>query len=151
MQRAGAVKKAGTWPASAARDRVTLAAEDRHRRRLMLVTEGGTQFLLDLPQPVALRHGDGLVLDDGSIIAVAGAPERLAEIEPGAHTSLVQLAWHLGNRHTEIEIVGNRLRIRSDHVLEAMVRGFGAKVRLVEAPFDPETANAGAPQNRGEI
>jgi urease accessory protein len=150
MKRAGAVKPAGTWPASAARDRVTLAAEDRHRRRLMLVAEGGTQFLLDLPQPVALRHGDGIVLDDGSIIAVAGAPERLAEIEPGGHASLAQLAWHLGNRHTEIEIVGNRLRIRSDHVLEAMVRGFGAKVRLVEVPFDPETANADARQNRGE-
>jgi len=138
MKRAGAVKKAGSWPASTARDRVVLAAEDRHRRRLMLVAEGGTRFLLDLPQPIALRHGDGLVLDDGSIVAVAGAPERLAEIEPGRLASLAHLAWHLGNRHTEIEIAGDRLRIRSDHVLEEMVRGFGAKVRFVEAPFDPE-------------
>jgi urease accessory protein len=122
---------------------VTLAAEDRHRRRLMLVAEGGTQFVLDLAQPVALRHGDGLVLDDGSIVAVAGAPERLAEIEPEGHASLVHLAWHLGNRHTEIEIVGNRLRIRSDHVLEDMVRGFGAKVSIIEAPFDPEGTPSG--------
>jgi urease accessory protein len=139
MQRASLVKPVGTWPSNACVDRVLLGADDRNRRRLQLTGEGGMQFLLDLPQPTALRHGDGLVLDDGTIVAVAGMLEQLSEIDP-AQAGLALLAWHLGNRHTEIQIVGGRLRIRRDHVLEAMVRRFGATVTAVEAPFDPESA-----------
>jgi urease accessory protein len=138
MKRAFAVKPAGTWRA-AALDQVVLSADDRHRRRVVLTGENGTQFLLDLPRPVALRHGDGLVLDDGTIVAVAGEPEPLSEIDPRTAGSLVRLAWHLGNRHTEIQIVDGRLRIRCDHVLEDMVRSFGASVTAVVAAFDPLT------------
>jgi urease accessory protein len=143
MRRASAVKPAGTWAASTSIGRVLLDADHRNRRRAVLTAENGTQFLLDLPQPIALRQGDGLVLDDGAIVAVAGEPERLSEIDPGAHESLVHLAWHLGNRHTEIQIVGGRLRIRRDHVLEAMVRSFGATVTTLEASFDPEPSAHG--------
>jgi urease accessory protein len=59
---------------------------------------------------------------------------------------LIRLAWHLGNRHTDVQIAGDRLRIRRDHVLEEMVAGLGAKVTAVDAPFDPEP---GAP--RGHV
>jgi len=142
MKRASAVKPVGTWLAGEACDRVILAADDRHRRRVMLVGERGTQFLLDLPQAVALRDGDGLVLSDGTIVSVSGEAELLSEIDPGRNCGLALLAWHLGNRHTEIQILNNRLRIRRDHVLEDMVRSFGAKVAFVEAPFDPESVSA---------
>jgi urease accessory protein len=50
----------------------------------------------------------------------------------------MRLAWHLGNRHTEVQFIGERLRIRRDHVLEEMLRGLGAELTLLEAPFDPE-------------
>ena len=96
---------------------------------------------------MALRHGDGLVLDDGAMVAVAGAPERLSEIRPG-QAGLVHLAWHLGNRHTEIQIVGDSLRIRRDHVLEAMARSFGATVIALEAPFDPENGSDGTTRSQ---
>ena len=126
---------------ASARDRVVLDADDRHRRRIVLTSEQGTQVLLDFPQPVALRDGDGLVLDDGSIVAIAGAPEPLIEIEaPGAFET-VRLAWHLGNRHTDVQIVGGKVRIRRDHVLEDMLRGLGAKLTPLEAAFDPEPAS----------
>jgi urease accessory protein len=143
MRRASAVKPAGTWAANTSIGRVLLDADHRNRRRAVLTAENGAQFLLDLPQPIALRHGDGLVLDDGAIVTVVGEPERLSEIDPGAHGGIVHLAWHLGNRHTEIQIVGGRLRIRRDHVLEAMVRSFGATVTTLEAPFDPEASAHG--------
>jgi urease accessory protein len=136
MKRACAVKPAGTWRAVAF-DRVVLGADDRHRRRVVLTAERGTQFLLDLPRPVALRHGDGLVLDDGTIVAVAGEQEPLSEIDPGMAGSIVRLAWHLGNRHAEMQIAEGRLRIRCDHVLEDMVRSFGASVTPIAAPFEP--------------
>jgi urease accessory protein len=63
---------------------------------------------------------------------------------------LTQLAWHLGNRHTDVQIVGDRLRIRRDHVLEEMVLGLGAAVMPVDAPFDPEPASAHDHEHRHE-
>jgi urease accessory protein len=119
-------------------DRVTLASEDRHRRRLVMTGEAGTRFLLDLPQAAMLRDGDGLVLDDGSIVRVVGKPELLVEIAAPNEAARLRIAWHIGNRHVEVQVVGDRLRIRRDHVLEAMLIGLGATLSPIEAPFDPE-------------
>ena len=119
-------------------DRVVLDADERHRRRITLTGERGTRFLLDLPQATALRDGDGLVLDDGSIVRVVGKPEPLVEIEASDAAARLRIAWHIGNRHVEVQVVGDRLRIRRDHVLEVMLRGLGATLTPIEAPFDPE-------------
>ena len=79
--------------------------------------------------PIALRDGDGLVLEDGAIVRVAGKPEPLVEIAAASPHELARLAWHIGNRHTDLQVVGDRLRIRRDHVLEDMLRGLGARSR----------------------
>jgi urease accessory protein len=142
MHRVISIKHPDEWNAADAVDRVVLDADDRHRRRIVLTGEKGTEILLDFEKPVSLRDGDGLVLDDGSIVLVAGAPEPLVEICAHGLDS-VRLAWHLGNRHTDVQIVGEHIRIRRDHVLEDMLRGLGAHLILLEAPFDPEP---GAPQ-----
>jgi len=138
MRRASEIKTAGTWNAAAAVDHVVLDADERHRRRIALTGEGGTAFLLDLPHATALRDGDGLVLEDGAIVRVAGKPEPLVEIAAASPHDLARLAWHIGNRHTDVQVVGDRLRIRRDHVLEDMLRGLGAHLTPIEAPFDPE-------------
>jgi urease accessory protein len=119
-------------------DRVVLGADERHRRRIVLTAERGTQFLLDLPQATVLRDGDGLVLEDGSIVRVAGKREPLVEITATSPHQLARLAWHIGNRHIDVEIIGERMRIRRDHVLEDMLRRLGAQLLPVEAPFEPE-------------
>ena len=138
MRRASVVRTAGTWNTANAIDRVVLDAGDRHRRRVTLTGEGGTAFLLDLPHAAALRDGDGLVLDDGAIVRVTGKPEPLVEITAASAHDLARLAWHIGNRHTDMQVMGDTLRIRRDHVLEDMLRGLGARMRALEAPFDPE-------------
>jgi urease accessory protein len=138
MRRASEIRTAGSWNAASAIDRVVLDAAERHRRRIVLTGERGTEFLLDLPHAAALRDGDGLVLEDGAIVRVAGKPEPLVEVSaPSAH-ALARLAWHIGNRHTDLQVVGDTLRIRRDHVLEDMLRGLGARLTPIEAPFDPE-------------
>jgi urease accessory protein len=138
MRRASAVRTAGTWNTANAIDRVVLDAGDRNRRRVTLTGEGGTAFLLDLPHAAALRDGDGLVLEDGAIVRVTGKPEPLVEITAASAHDLARLAWHIGNRHTDMQVMGDTLRIRRDHVLEDMLRGLGARMRALEAPFDPE-------------
>jgi urease accessory protein len=142
MKRGWAVRRSGFWDAASAVDAVVLDAGDRHRRRIRLTGQRGTDFLLDLDEAVALRDGDGIMLDDGGIVLVTGQAEPLAELTVSTPLALVRLAWHLGNRHTDVQIAGDRLRIRRDHVLEEMVAGLGARVAAIEAPFDPEPAAA---------
>jgi urease accessory protein len=98
----------------------------------------GLEFLLDLENAVALRGGDALLLEDGRLIEVIAAPEPLIEIRGVDPLHLVRLAWHLGNRHLPTQIMTKGLRIRRDHVIEAMVKGLGARIIEIEAPFDPE-------------
>jgi urease accessory protein len=120
------------------RDQVLIDFDRRFRRRFVLRTERGEDVLLDLPQAVRLRDGDGLCLEDGSVVRVRARPEALLEIGAADHAHLMRIAWHLGNRHLPVQFVGDRIRIRSDHVIADMVAGLGGQVREVEAPFDPE-------------
>ena len=134
------IADAGTWDRARAVDRVVLDAADRVRRRIVLSTEKGQRLLLDFPEPMMLRDGDGLVLDDGSVVVVAGEKEALLEISAKAPLDLLRLAWHIGNRHTDAQFTANGFCIRRDHVLEEMVKGLGAAIKEIDAPFDPEPA-----------
>jgi urease accessory protein len=151
MRRAIAVRSRGDWPADAAVDTVTLAFLDRHRRRIRLLADSGQTFLLDLPQARHLLDGDGLELDGGGYLGVRAAREPVFEIEATDRAALLRIAWHLGNRHLPLQIAGERLRIRADHVIADMVTGLGGQIVPLEAPFDPEFgAYAGAPHHNAD-
>ncbi len=137
MIRAETVIAGGDWNGTPA-DTVVLDYDDRHRRRITMEGVGGLNFLLDLPEAVALRTGDALKLEDGRLVEILGASEPLAEIRAESPEHLLRLAWHLGNRHLPVQVAGQKLRIRRDHVIEAMVQGLGGQVRAIEAAFDPE-------------
>ena len=137
MIRASQIRAHHRWTDAPA-DTVVLGFDDRHRRRMAMTGTRGLEFLLDLENAVVLRGGDALVLDDGRLIEVVAAPEPLIEIRGNDPHHLVRVAWHLGNRHLPTQIMDKALRIRRDHVIEAMLRGLGARVIEIEAPFDPE-------------
>jgi len=137
MIRATQVLGQHRWTQSAA-DTVVLDFDDRHRRRMAMTGTRGLEFLLDLENAVALRGGDALLLEDGRLIEVVAAAEPLLEIRGADPLHLVRVAWHLGNRHLPTQIMPKGLRIRRDHVIEAMVKGLGARIIEIEAPFDPE-------------
>jgi urease accessory protein len=120
MIRATQVRGQCRWDEQPA-DTVVLDFDDRHRRRMAMTGTRGLEFLLDLENAVALRGGDALVLEDGRLVEVVAAPEPLVEIRGSDPQHLVRVAWHLG-----------------DHVIEAMVKGLGARLIEIEAPFDPE-------------
>jgi len=138
MRRALSYAAPGDWPAETAADGVTLDFDARHRRRIRLTTDDGAHLLLDLPKAVAMAEGGGLRCDDGGWLAVHAAAEPLLDISCPDPRALARIAWHLGNRHLPAEIRDDGIRIRPDHVIEDMLRGLGAAVRPVDAPFQPE-------------
>ena len=138
MLRAVAVRSTGDWRDQPADDQVSIDFDRRHRRRIMLTTLAGEELLLDLPQAIRLRDGDGLELEDGRVVRVVAQPEKLLEIHAHGPAELVRIAWHLGNRHLPVQLLGDRIRIRADHVIADMVQGLGGHAHAVEAPFDPE-------------
>ncbi len=144
MTRATTVLPSGEWDGAGAIDRVVLDYDHRCRRRIALTTEGGRDVLVDLPHATVLRDGDGLGVEDGGVIAVAAAPEPLAEVTCPDAIALARIAWHLGNRHLPVAIEDGRIRLRRDHVIEDMLAKMGAAVAHVEAPFDPEGGAYGA-------
>ena len=135
--RAQRVFPAGSWDAAREVDRVLADYDHRHRRRIVLRTERGEELLLDLPQAARLHDGDGLETECG-IVRVCARAEPLLEIHAHDAGKLARIAWHLGNRHLPAQFAGTRIRIRADHVIEEMLRGLGAHLAHVEAPFDPE-------------
>lgn len=137
MRRATRIDEAGSWSGPTA-DSVVLDWDARHRRRRAMTGRSGLAFLLDLPEARIIRDGDALRLEDGARVLVIAAPEPLMEVTGQDQGHLLRLAWHLGNRHLPTELLGDRLRVRHDHVIAEMLRGLGATVQDVEAPFNPE-------------
>ena len=115
-------------------DLVVLSYDERFLRRKRLVTVHDEGFLVDLAETTSLNHGDCLVLDDGRLIEVIAAEEPVVAVTG----DLPRLAWHIGNRHTPCQIEADRLLIRQDHVLEAMLRQLGATLTRSLEPFTPE-------------
>ncbi|NGY03147.1 urease accessory protein UreE [Solimonas terrae] len=150
MNHAHAILPAGTWPLASAADRIALDYDARHRRRFRYTADAGTEFLLDLPRAAVIHDGDGLRLDDGRIVLVVAAPEALIEVTATSPAALVRLAWHIGNRHLPAQLSDDRILIREDHVIVAMLHGLGATTRAVSAAFTPESgAYAGAHAHGG--
>jgi urease accessory protein len=137
MLRATEILRAGLWGGRAA-DFVRLDNDRRTRRRIALSCQCGLTFLLDLTRAPVLVAGDGIRLEDGRIVMVEAAPERLLEIACKDERALARIAWHLGNRHLATELADRIIFIREDHVIAEMVRGLGASVRTVERAFNPE-------------
>lgn len=137
--RARSVLRAKDAGDDAVDDEIELAWDERHRRRIRMTSNGGREFLLDLPDAVALADGDQLVLDDGSHVCVRASAERVADIQAESPTALARIAWHLGNRHWPTQLIDSGLRIRYDHVLVRMVAGLGGHVTVHDAAFHPES------------
>lgn len=130
--RATAVLKHGDYDTPT--DRVVLDYDGRFLRRKRLTTAGGASVMVDLPETISLAQGDALQCDTGEVIVVEAAPEPLMALRG----NLIRLAWHIGNRHTPCQIAGDHLLIRHDKVLEKMLKGLGADITHVMAPFTPE-------------
>ena len=102
-----------------------LPFELRQKSRLRTKLATGEEVGLFLDRGAILRGGDCLEAQDGRIVRVVAAPEALMEVANGDARALARAAYHLGNRHTPVEVGEGRLRFAADHVLAEMLRGLG--------------------------
>jgi len=119
-------------------DSVVLGHERRRARAGEWVGVKGIRFALDLDAETDLRAGDALELENGDLIEVVAAAEPLLEVRAADSPALARIAWHLGDRHVPIQMFANRIRLRREPALEALIASLGGKIVAIEAPFDPE-------------
>ena len=114
----------------------------RQKSRFDTVDSQGRRIGVFLPRGTAVRGGDVLVAEDGSLIKVIAAPQSVLVIthctQHGTPFDLTRAAYHLGNRHVPIELQPDHLKIEPDHVLAAMLRAMHLIVREAEQAFEPE-------------
>ena len=115
-----------------------LPFEERCKSRAQVKLTSGEEVALRLPRGEILRGGDMVVASDGRIIEVLAAKESVVEVKYGSAAQLARAAFHLGNRHVPVQIGDGWLRFAGDHVLEDMLRGLGASLSTLQAPFEPE-------------
>ncbi|MEY4428216.1 MAG: hypothetical protein RLZZ182_905 [Pseudomonadota bacterium] len=121
---------------------VQLDWDVRQKSRFDATDSLGRTLGVFLPRGTVVRGGDVLVAEDGSMIRVEAAPQPVLVITPcSAHGSpfdLTRAAYHLGNRHVQIELRPDHLKIEPDHVLADMLRAMHLTVVAQEAAFEPE-------------
>ncbi|TAL00101.1 MAG: urease accessory protein UreE [Aquabacterium sp.] len=121
---------------------VELDWDVRQKSRFDATDSTGRALGVFLPRGTAVRGGDVLVAEDGSMIRVLAAPQPVLVITPctehGSPFDLVRAAYHLGNRHVQIELQPDHLKIEPDHVLADMLRAMHLTVKETTAAFEPE-------------
>jgi urease accessory protein len=121
---------------------VELDWEVRQKSRFDATDSQGRQLGVFLPRGTLVRGGDVLVVEDGSMVRVTAAPQAVLVITPcaehGSSFDLVRAAYHLGNRHVQIELKPDHLKIEPDHVLADMLRAMHLTVLEAQAAFEPE-------------
>jgi urease accessory protein len=106
------ILSSNTWDRTNEADHVLIDFDRRHRRRIVLTMVAGSEVLIDQPHAIRLSDGDGLLLAGGDIVRVQAKPENLMQIHAPGDGELVSIAWHLGNRHLPVQLLGDCIRIR---------------------------------------
>ncbi|WP_186015943.1 urease accessory protein UreE [Burkholderia gladioli] len=128
---------------------LTLAYDARCRSRFAATLDSGEELAVVLPRGTVLADGDVLVADDGALVRVVAAAEAVMRVRAPDALTFTRAAYHLGNRHTPVEIGLDTLKLEYDPVLADMLTRLGARVERVEAPFQPEAGAYGGGHRHG--
>ena len=126
-------------PAGPAHDRLELPFHFRQKSRLLARLASGEEVGVMLERGTVLRGGDRLRCSDGRSVRVVAAPEALSVVTHDDPWQLARAAYHLGNRHIDVQVGNGWLRYLHDHVLDDMLTGLGFTVGFAELPFEPES------------
>ena len=134
---------------------VELDWDVRQKSRFDATDSQGRTLGVFLPRGTVVRGGDVLVAEDGSLIRVVAAAQAVLAVthcrEHGTPFDLLRAAYHLGNRHVQLQLAPDRLQLEPDHVLADMLRQMHLIVSEQSAAFEPEAGAyaAGAAAGHG--
>ena len=128
---------------------LTLVYDARCKSRLAATLDTGEDVAVLLPRGTVLRDGDVLVADDGALVRIAAASETVLLVRAADRLTLMRAAYHLGNRHTPVEVGADELKLEADPVLEDMLKRLGAQVEHATLPFQPEAGAYGGGHRHG--
>ena len=129
-----------------AKDHISLSYDERFLRRKKLVSDNGFEFLVNLPETKSLSENQAFRLQSGNLILIKNKKESLLEIKG---KNLMQLIWHIGNRHMPCQIEENRILIQNDKVIEEMILRLNGQTKVVLEAFDPEGGAYGIGRTHG--
>ena len=127
-------------------DFIELSYDERFLRRKKLSSNNGMEFLVNLEKTTSLKLGDFFKLENGLLVAVKFKKEELLEIKSD---NLINLVWHIGNRHIPCQIEKNRILIQNDNVIEEMILRLKGQTKIVFETFDPEGGAYGIGRTHG--
>lgn len=130
--------------ARAAQAQLKLPFDLRQKSRLRTQLVSGEEAWLLLPRGEILRGGDKLLASDGRIVEVVSQSEDVLHVQCASAAALTRAAYHLGNRHVPVQVGDGFLRLATDHVLAEMLKGLGATLTPMRAPFEPEAGAYGS-------
>ena len=122
---------------------VELDWDVRQKSRFDATDSAGRALGVFLPRGSVVRGGDVLVAEDGSLVLVQAALQPVLVVkhcsEHGSPFDLLRAAYHLGNRHVQLELKPDHLQLEPDHVLADMLRQMHLIVSEAQAAFEPES------------
>ena len=119
-------------------DVLTLPFDARQKSRFPAKTDNGREIGLFLSRGQVLRSGTILTGQDAINVLISAAPEPVSVVRCENALLFARACYHLGNRHTPLQILTGQLRYLSDHVLDHMLEGLGLTVSQDILPFEPE-------------
>ena len=129
--------------------KLVLPYDLRRKSRFRATLANGIEAALFLARGSMLRDGDLLEAEDGTLIRVESAPENVLLVTGETPYSLMRAAYHLGNRHTPVELGENFLKLEADRVLQEMLVQLGMTVHQETSPFQPEAGAYGGGHRHG--
>lgn len=90
-----------------------------------------------------LRGGDCLLAEDGRVVRIVAKPEDVLHVTAANAVELIRAAYHLGNRHVQLQVGDGWLRLLDDYVLADMLAQLGVSAEKIVAPFEPEAGAYG--------
>jgi urease accessory protein len=129
--------------------KLVLPFDLRCKSRFRTTLTNGTEAVLFLPRGSVLRDGDLLEAEDGTLVRVESAAENILLVTATTPHALMRAAYHLGNRHTPVELGDSFLKLEADPVLQEMLVQLGVTVREETSTFQPEGGAYGGGHRHG--
>ena len=119
--------------------KLTLSSDERRILRGKRFTDCDQEIILQLPREGKLDDGDILLTNKSNFyVEIIAKTENLIEISSNSKIELIKTAYHLGNRHVEVEIEEDILLTKSDYVIENMLKNFNVDIVNTQKKFFPE-------------